>query len=632
LVLKSVDVFDAFSANHYIENEDEIAFIPQGLSILEKFAIYIKSIESELNNELQAPALVEFDYLTILEVPENTSAKSFLTNLDSNTALDELRAHSEWNKSKADRVVELNKLIPEIKASDPIKALKNNEGKIGRLNILQKKFKTLEVYLSGESLTRIKTILNEYITASEALKASSEKIFSDLPLDGVGNDSWKLLWESARKFYNESKKQEVFPETDSSCPLCLQDLSPDAKGRFNNFEEFVQNDIQTKYDQTVEKYELVIEKLNGLSFDFEEQEPTIDELDELIENYKVDLEIYLKSLSNQKDYLIEQLALKGKVESLTELVIDNSSKTKIEEIVKKLEDSNEELKSKSIEEIIKPIESELNELIGEKKLYDFKPKIAREIYRQKKVALLNNCLSKCRTNSITTLSNDLAEAYVSDSLKQSFKLELKKLGFGNIKIETETRGDRGKQYHYLQLDEPNSENVALKDVLSEGEHRCISLATFLSELSLSDHNSSIIFDDPVSSLDHKWRNKIAKRIAEESNNRQVIVFTHDITFLLMLQEHSEKLPCDLEINSLTRKKKETGLIANNPPWDALTIKKRIGVLNSEIQNLEKIERDETEELYRERVKPFYGLLRETWERLVEEILLNKVIQRFGRRD
>ena len=77
--------------------------------------------------------------------------------------------------------------------------------------------------------------------------------------------------------------------------------------------------------------------------------------------------------------------------------------------------------------------------------------------------------------------------------------------------------------------------------MSEGEHRCIALATFLSELSISEHQSSIIFDDPVSSLDHKWRNRIAKRIAIESKIRQVIVFTHDITFLLMLQEHCAKL-------------------------------------------------------------------------------------------
>lgn len=82
------------------------------------------------------------------------------------------------------------------------------------------------------------------------------------------------------------------------------------------------------------------------------------------------------------------------------------------------------------------------------------------------------------------------------------------------------------------------------------------MATFLSELSISEHKSAIIFDDPVSSLDHKWRNKISKRIVEEAIERQVIVFTHDITFLLMIQEYSDSLDCDLNIKSLTRTKKK----------------------------------------------------------------------------
>ena len=44
--LKKIDVFDTFSANHYIEGEDEIAFIPQGLSIVEKLAEAVKNIET----------------------------------------------------------------------------------------------------------------------------------------------------------------------------------------------------------------------------------------------------------------------------------------------------------------------------------------------------------------------------------------------------------------------------------------------------------------------------------------------------------------------------------------------------------------------------------------------------------
>ena len=299
--------------------------------------------------------------------------------------------------------------------------------------------------------------------------------------------------------------------------------------------------------------------------------PTINEINETNEQFIQTVNIYIEALTNQRDSLVIHLKNKFKIESISIPEVINHPIELIEGIIKSLEAENKVFEKMTIIESLKPLESELNELKGEKILFDFNPKIAREIYRQKKQSLLNQCYSKCNTRNITTFSNQLTSKYITQNIQDNFKEELKKLGFRNIKIETETKGVKGKQYHYLRLNEPNSNSVLLKDILSEGEHRCIALATFLSELSISEHQSSIIFDDPVSSLDHKWRNRIAKRIAIESKIRQVIVFTHDITFLLMLQEHCAKLELDITIKSLTRKQNETGIIANNPPWDALPI-------------------------------------------------------------
>lgn len=629
--LKKIDVFDTFSANHYIESEDEIAFMPQGLSIVEKLAEAVKNVETQLNLELSSPSMQKFNY-ELLEVPEGTTAKLFLDNLNANSTLDELRDVSKWDAKKNARIETLEKEIDELKSTDPKKSLKSNEEKIKRFEILAAKFQNLEKNLTGQALNNLKEILNNFCVAKEALRESSNTAFSDLPIQGVGNNAWKALWESARKFYNESTQTESFPNVSdgSSCPLCLQDLEGQARERFKKFEDFVKNDIQKSFDEAKEKYESAIENLNRLDFNFEEQAPISLELNELIENYSEKQVEYLNVLSEQKEYIVGLFNSMKTIENINAIEDESTPKTLIQELINSLSELNDKLKAQSIDEDLKPLFGELNQLNGEKKIYEYKPKLAREIYRQKKVSLLNQCISKCNTRTITTLSNELTTHYVNQNLKQNFKEELSKLGFKNIKIETETKGQRGKQYHYLRLDENNSNNVALKDILSEGEHRCISLATFFSELSISEHKSGIIFDDPVSSLDHKWRNKISKRITEEALERQVIVFTHDITFLLMIQEHSESLNCPLDIKSLTRKKKETGLIASNPPWDALPVGKRIGLLKSAYQQLEKIERTETEEVYKERAKILYGKLRETWERFIEEVFLNSAIQRFSR--
>jgi energy-coupling factor transporter ATP-binding protein EcfA2 len=630
--LKGVDVFDSFSANHYIDGEDEIAFIPQGLSIIEKFAVALKQIETELVLEVQTLNLSKFDY-SLVQVDDESTAKIFLQNLTHTTTLDQLRAQSQWDITKAERVTELNKIIPNLKATDPQKTIITNNGKISRFKILRNKFEVLEnVLITSEALTLVKKACDDFSTTYETLKASSETVFANLPITGIGGNSWKLLWESARKFYNENKPGELFPDTDgnSNCPLCLQDLSPEAKKRFTDFEEFVKHDIQQQHDKAAEEHSNLIEKLNNLVFTFDDQEPIIAELEILSPGYTTGQQSYLENLSAQKVQLSNLLSAKKAIGELTAPEITVNSKNVIDTIITKLESDNAKLATQSIVDELKPLEKELLELNSQKKMFDFKPKLAREIFRQKKVALLTQCVGQCNTRTVTTESNLLASTYITQNLRDKFQEELQKFGFKNIKIETETKGVRGKQYHYLKLNEPNAAGIALKDILSEGEHRCIALATFLSELSLSDHESAIVFDDPVSSLDHKWRNKIAKRIVEESNIRQVVVFTHDITFLLMLQEHSKSLSYLLDIKSLTRKKEETGLIASNPPWDALPIGKRIGILKNEYQKIEKIERTETEEIYKARIKPLYGMLRETWERFIEEVFLNGTIQRFGR--
>jgi hypothetical protein len=54
------------------------------------------------------------------------------------------------------------------------------------------------------------------------------------------------------------------------------------------------------------------------------------------------------------------------------------------------------------------------------------------------------------------------------------------------------------------------------NALSEGEQTCVGLAAFLTELTTASHESALVFDDPVSSLDHRWRNKVAERPVAET--------------------------------------------------------------------------------------------------------------------
>ena len=69
--------------------------------------------------------------------------------------------------------------------------------------------------------------------------------------------------------------------------------------------------------------------------------------------------------------------------------------------------------------------------------------------------------------------------------------------------------------------------------MSEGEQKAVALALFISEISLSNNKSTIIFDDPVNSLDHRIMYNLAGLLLSLEN--QIIIFTHNKMFLDCLE-------------------------------------------------------------------------------------------------
>ena len=188
-------------------------------------------------------------------------------------------------------------------------------------------------------------------------------------------------------------------------------------------------------------------------------------------------------------------------------------------------------------------------------------------------------------------------------------------------------GTEGVLYHKLVL--TRAPGVELpKKVVSEGEQRCLSIAAFFAELSMANDPSGIVFDDPVSSLDYRWREGVAHRLVQEAKRRQVIVFTHDIVFLLLLKQFAREesvLQFDQHVRQLSN---GSGVCAEELPWVALKVSKRIGHLKNLLQDAEKIHHEGHQAAYEENARRIYGYLREAWERGLEEVLLGGVVERY----
>jgi hypothetical protein len=137
----------------------------------------------------------------------------------------------------------------------------------------------------------------------------------------------------------------------------------------------------------------------------------------------------------------------------------------------------------------------------------------------------------------------------------------------------------------------------------------------------------VIFDDPVSSLDHLWRSRIADRLVAEAKSRQVIVFTHDILFLRRLIDVSEdqKVSC---AHQYVRREGQAGISSPDLPWIAMNTRDRIGALRKHWQSADKLARTSDSDEYEKDARDIYGLMREAWEQAVTEVLLNDVVERY----
>jgi hypothetical protein len=189
-------------------------------------------------------------------------------------------------------------------------------------------------------------------------------------------------------------------------------------------------------------------------------------------------------------------------------------------------------------------------------------------------------------------------------------------------------GQKGRAFHSLALGMKGGTNVPMEEVLSEGEHRCTALAAFLAEVSLQESASTVVFDDPVSSLDHARRQYVARCIAEIGKRRPVLVFTHDLVFLWMLHNAAEDATTPLAPRYFRRDALGAGLITDEWPWDGQNVASRSGTLKNMLVALKKLAASDRP-AYEAEVRVFYGRLRDTWERSVEEIIFNGAVRRFN---
>jgi energy-coupling factor transporter ATP-binding protein EcfA2 len=249
--------------------------------------------------------------------------------------------------------------------------------------------------------------------------------------------------------------------------------------------------------------------------------------------------------------------------------------------------------------------------------------------------------TQCDTGAASRANTKLSKDYVA-KVCSAFRMEAKRLGLARIPVDLVfDRTARGVSYIKVALiDAPD---VPVATVLSEGERRIAAVAGFFADLTESGDTSTLVFDDPVSSLDQEYREAVAQRLLLEAKTRQVLVFSHDSTFVHYLYE--QKVLMDLADRAngsdetefvalhylhIARSASGAGTVTDAEHWRHVPVRERIGRLKDRIQSARALHAAGEDMRYEKEAKDIVGGIRETWESFVEQELLDGIVMRHER--
>ena len=618
-ILSSLAVFDSRCARSYVDEEGDFAYVPYGLDILEGLADACKKLKRLIEIELAQSVP---DRTTFADLAGDTSVGRLISGLSHRTKMEQVEALATLTLEELDSHDSLDKNLKEPSPEEKAIQFRLCSSRVRKLTLNTKQ--KLAV-VDNAAIIKLRGLVDAHHAAKEALALVAQKFSEGMGfLQGTGGEAWKHLFLAAREFavvaYPGAQFSDLGP--DSLCPLCQQPLSGGAE-RLKHFEEFIQHEAEKSAQARKKDLDEACKVFDAERVSLGMDDELFSEIEALSKGLGVDTRTFETALAARHSAI--QAAVKSRGwDEIADMM--PSPAEKLQELADNLDQEAAILEKLSDEKARAALEMEFNELEARIRLSKIKTAVLTAIQRLDHQSRLNRCLSAVKTNAISHKATDLTEKVVSKELETALNNEFKNLGVGNLQVSLKSRTERGRAFHKLKLDLPQTKTPG--DILSEGEQRAIAIGSFLAEVHLGGGSGGVVFDDPVSSLDHKRRERFARRLAQEAIKRQVIVFTHDIYFLNLLALEGEKACVSIVKQSVTHRAEGFGVADPDLPFEGMNTKARVGYLRNMQQSINRIYNAGDEVEHRKLTADAYRQLRIAWERAVEEILFRNVVLRF----
>lgn len=529
---KQFACFDSKTVPAHLEDSNELYVVPKEMAFFDRLAQLIGLADRKIQAEIaKRNKTNEFSNYFDGESPLKDEVKA----INANTDYSKISAVGLDKPNLEKELEETEKQYHELKATDPKKMVAELKLAVSECEAYANSLTTYLGKCSESAVVSTRNAIEKLKHAEEAVAKSGAESFKTELLKTVGSEKWRQFIVSASTLTQEesSTRGRAFPADGDTCPLCLQKLESDALALFGRYFEFLGG--QAEKDLKAAKESL---RTLGLGYDSARLSALSSKqnLSKWLNANKPQDKSALATLDEAiRGFFVQA---KGRIDSsdLTQLapLESSDSKEKIEAIKSAIGESIKTFDEATFSKKLQELGSAVTLLKHKLKFLELASDIEKFIKVQKWIVGASAAVKTISTRGVTEKQKKVFDEYFTKQYRQVFFREAQKLHV-NFKVDVKPKGAAGKSLRKLDVF-----NYSPAEVLSEGEQRAIALADFLTEIEICNLKGGIIFDDPVNSLDHERKLYIASRLVEESKRRQVVVFTHDVSFLFDLVNESEK--------------------------------------------------------------------------------------------
>ena len=540
-----IKVFDSEYLPVFLnERQSAVNIEPLGLHLfksitdtIDEFKVKLQTSVDEYNS--QKPDLSPLIELLHSDELHSLLSKSALTD-DEKIYLTKKSLFTEKNKSCLAKLKTQKSDLEKNNSNDRVKILKQEKTDIKNLVSYLNKIKS-----DIESITQNIVEAIEYFILKKVLRDSRLNEFKALQnIPSQKSTEWEGFITSAIAYEKLINKEEF--DSAEKCIYCHQLLDPDfsfdseALNLVQAYSKYLEDQSQLDFTKAITKLDELTATLNSININFDFSDSLGDFLkssESGEQTYKSLVLTCIAQVKEQKKVLndnIKELSVPAKKFTLGVNDIQDKLKKKIENLTSEIAQYASSSQEKSTK--IQKLSQIIFNLEDKENLKNWLEKITKYYEFCELAKKFSNARDKLNTSSITRLASTAHNELLTDIIRESFQNELKSLGKSvSVNIQ-KTRAGKGSVHTKLTI-----EGKDVANILSEGEQNKVALALFIAEIKSQNLNFPVVFDDPITSLDHEIADAFAHKLLQMSLDRQIIIFTHNKLFYDSLVDWGGKL-------------------------------------------------------------------------------------------